>query len=210
MNDREKENREYEEFLKLFYGQHDTKQKTSEYTSETGSPQQTGQEDTKRQNTDRAFFQESGTDNTNRQINRTQSSREPGVYYRKSPRKLSRRKRRQRQIRILSVAVLVALILTIILIARSFTSDTDMLKGTWNLDGITVYKFDGKGAGSLNLPSNSYAFTYKIKDGTLAIDFENETARDMTYTFKADKNKLTLADSEGKESKTFELTKQKD
>ena len=105
-------------------------------------------------------------------------------------------------------AAIAVIIAAAVLIARF--GSTDALKGTWDLDGVTVYEFDGKGAGSLNLPSNSYAFTYEIKNGTLAIDFESEAARDTTYAFTADKNKLTLTDGEGTDSKTFELTKQKD
>ena len=94
------------------------------------------------------------------------------------------------------------------LVALFAPSKTDVLKGTWNLDGVTVYQFNGKGTGSLNLPESSYAFTYKIKDNTLAIDFKDETAQDKTYTFTAEKNKLTLTGSAAEGAKAFVLTKQ--
>lgn len=128
----------------------------------------------------------------------------------KMPRRLAAKKRRRRKIIIFSGAILAALILIAVLIACFSVRKSDILKGTWDLDGVTVYRFDGKGAGSLDLPSNSYAFTYEIKDGILSIDFESESARDKTYIFTTDKNRLFLSDSEGKETKTFELTKRGD
>ena len=72
-------------------------------------------------------------------------------------------KRRQRRLTIITVILAAVMILSIILIVKS-CSGSDVLKGTWNLDGVTVYQFDGNGHGSLNLPSNTYAFTYEIKD----------------------------------------------
>ena len=73
-------------------------------------------------------------------------------------------KRRQRRLFGASAAVLAIalLVVIIIVIARSCSvggnvlnggsvpNGTDVLNGTWNLDGITVYQFDGKGNGSLN------------------------------------------------------------
>ena len=152
-------------------------------------------------------------DNAERQVNRPQPprSRNPEANYRNTPRRTSAEKRRKQNIRMLSCAVLVVLLLTaaVILIVRSCTNAADVLRGTWDLDGITAYQFDGKGKGSLDLPDSSYAFTYEIKDGTLAIDFEDDAARDKTYTFTADKTKLTLTDNNSADAKTFELQNRK-
>lgn len=165
-------------------------------------------------NMPRRINRPNAVDNAGHQINRPQSTRGlgPGANYRNPPRKPSAKKRRQQNIRMMFCALLVLLLLTaaVILIVRSCTNSADVLKGTWDLDGITAYRFDGKGKGSLDLPDSSYAFTYEIKDGTLAIDFEDDAARDKTYTFTADKTKLTLTENSDSSSKTFELTKQKD
>ncbi len=152
----------------------------------------------------------SGTGSANGQTGSAQPAENPGTGNRKQPRKLSKKKRRRLLIRGLSVLALAALIFAVALIVRSCNGKADALKGTWDLDGVTVYYFDGKGNGSLNLPEISYAFTYSIQDGTLYIDFESEAARDREYAFTADKNTLTLTDGKGKESKTFSLTKKAD
>lgn len=159
MDDRQKENRAYEEFSKSCYREYGAEHKTERN-------------------------------------------------YRKSSRMLSAKKRRHRQIPSIFGAVLAVLILIVVLIACFNTHNSDILKGTWDLDGVTVYRFDGKGTGSLDLPGSSYAFVYEIKDDVLSIDFESEAARDKTYTFTVDKNKLMLTDGEGKGTKIFELTKQ--
>ncbi len=222
MDDREKENREHEEFLKNFHKRCGTESETAQSTPASNQPQRTGQKEPQVQNTDRTVPLKSETDECDRtcHINRQngtcnakrriQPSREPKMRRRQPPRKLAARKRRQRQIKIWSAAVFAALILAVVLIVYFCTNGTDVLKGIWDLDGVTVYQFDGKGAGSLNLPSSSYTFTYEIKDGTLAIDFESEAAQDKTYTFTVEKNKLTLKESEGADAKIFELTKRED
>ena len=50
-----------------------------------------------------------------------------------------------------SIAVIV---LIVILLCKGCTGG-DVLKGTWDLDGTTVYQFDGKGEGAMILPSNT-------------------------------------------------------
>ncbi len=62
---------------------------------------------------------------------------------------------------------------------------------------MTYYSFDGDGNGLLELPENSYAFTYSINGNVLSIDFENENIRDFTYDFKVNGKKLTLVGGEG-------------
>ena len=222
MDDREKENREHEEFLKIFHKRCGTESEIAESTPASDQPQRAGQKEPQGQNTDRAVPKKSETDeygmprHINRQSGtgnakrRIQPLREPKMHHRQLPRKLAARKRRQRRIKIWSAAVLAAIILAVVLIIVFCANSADVLKGTWDLDGVTVYRFDGKGRGSLDLPSNSYAFTYEIKDGTLAIDFESEAALDKTYIFTADKTKLSLKESEGADAKIFELTKRED
>lgn len=226
MDDREK-NKEHEEFSKFYHEQYYTGQKAEISTHAANRPQQAAQKEQQRQNAGctippkrttngygmtRQINRQGGTGNSIQQTNRTGPLQKQEMNYQKPPRKLALKKRRQRQIKILSCATLAVFILAtaIVLIVHFCANATDVLKGTWDLDGVTMYQFDGKGSGSLNLPSNNYAFTYEINDGTLIIDFESEAARDKTYTFTADKNKLTLTDNEEKESKTFELTKQND
>lgn len=202
MRDREKENREYNEFLELFHERYGTEQETAQSTPATSQLQQAEQNEPQEKSVGIPVLKESAADSEKGRTNALQHSGEQAVHSRKPFKKTNR----QRQIIGLVCVVLAVIIAAAILITRLGGIGTDALKGTWDLDGVTVYQFDGKGAGSLNLPSNSYAFTYEIKDGTLAIDFESEAARDKTYTFTTDKNKLTLTDSEG-EVKTFELTK---
>lgn len=94
-----------------------------------------------------------------------------------------------------------------LLLAESFINGEDELCGSWSPDSITVYKFDGKGSGSLNLPENSYPFTYEIKDNSLKIDFESESARDITYSFTVKGGKLSLVSVEKGKEITYLLTK---
>jgi len=118
-------------------------------------------------------------------------------------------KRRQRRLTIITVILAAVMILSIILIVKS-CSGSDVLKGTWNLDGVTVYQFDGNGHGSLNLPSNTYPFTYEIKDNELRIDFESDAARDADYTFSVKNGVLTMTGGEGsvEPGRVYELTRQ--
>ena len=107
-----------------------------------------------------------------------------------------------------SIAVIV---LIIVLLCKGCTSG-DVLKGTWDLDGTTVYQFDGKGEGTMILPSNTYTFKYTIneEEKTVSIDFDDEKATDYTYSFAVDKDSLTLYGSVGKESFEYVFTKQDD
>lgn len=193
--DTEKENREYKEFLELFHDKYGAEEKTVNSASKTDRPQPAQPKEPQKQNTGRAIPKKSETDG--RKTARRTGSK-------------SKADKARKNIRAVSFIALAAIILAIVLIAVFGNSGSDVLKGTWDLDGVTVYRFDGKGAGSLDLPSGSYAFTYKIKDNTLTIDFKSEAARDKTYTFTTDESRLTLTDTEGDAAKAFELTKQED
>lgn len=191
--DTEKENREYKEFLELFHDKYGAEEKTVNSASEADRQQSAHPKEPQKPNTGRAIPKKSETDG--RKTARRTGSK-------------SKADKARKNIRAVSFIALAAIIMAIVLIAVFGNSGSDILKGTWDLDGVTVYRFDGKGAGSLDLPSDSYAFTYKIKDNTLTIDFKSEAARDKTYTFTTDESRLTLTDTEGDAAKAFELTKQ--
>lgn len=112
------------------------------------------------------------------------------------------------------IAILAIFLICISIIVIFFTKDksdtNDILFGNWNLDDVTEYYFDGKGNGSLNLPGKAYSFTYEIKDDELSIDFENENARDITYKFVINENKLTIISDENNETIKYLLTKKND
>lgn len=68
----------------------------------------------------------------------------------------------------------------------------DKLFGTWTTDGITIYKFNGKGQGSLVTSLSRYEFNYKIKKNKLYIDFLSDKAKDANYEFSIDEDKLQI------------------
>lgn len=193
-------NREYEEFLKQFEkkyparsGNDRQRQPQRQYSTYQSVPQRTSQQ----------------------RVSTVQKTR-PTVNDRAYPRSRQHipqkrrisKKCRQRRLLGISAAVLAIILLVVlfIVIAKSCSSG-DLLIGTWDLDGITAYQFDGNGNGSLNLPDNSYSFTYKIKDNSLSIDFESEAARDVSYTFTVREEKLLLVSVEKGKEITYELTK---
>ena len=183
MNDHEKEN-EYEEFLKIFEKSHSS---GSDDTPEDTPAIHRKQPLQEPKRSTRQMPPRPGS--TSRQnsaplseypVRRTQPTRKPGMYL--SPKRKAAKKRRQRRLTIITVILVVVLILSVLLIVKSYSSGGgDVLHGTWDLDGVTVYQFDGNGHGSLNLPSNTYPFTYEIKDNELHIDFESDAARDADY-----------------------------
>ena len=77
-----------------------------------------------------------------------------------------------------------------------------------DFDGTTAYEFSGDGNGVLLLPNVTYDFTYEIKKDQISIDYENESVRDGTYTFRVEEDKLTLIGGEGtaEVGKVYELT----
>ena len=103
------------------------------------------------------------------------------------------------------------IVLIFVLLCKGCTGG-DVLKGTWDLDGTTVYQFDGKGQGAMILPSNTYSFKYTIneEEKTVSIDFDDEKATDYTYSYTVDKDSLILYGNVGKESFEYVFTKQDD
>ena len=106
------------------------------------------------------------------------------------------------------IAILAVLILIIVLIVKGCSGGTDVLKGKWDFDGTTAYEFSGDGNGVLLLPNVTYDFTYEIKKDQISIDYENESVRDGTYTFRVEEDKLTLIGGEGTAEigEVYELT----
>lgn len=144
----------------------------------------------------------------------SQLSQNPRYDLTKSER-LRRRSTRLRQQKISGWAIVgVAILLLLLMIILFFMgcAEGDVLKGTWDMDGTTVYQFEGDGKGAMILPSSTYTFNYTIneEEKTVSIDFEDEKANDYTYTFEVSKDKLILSGSEGKESFAYEFKKTKE
>ena len=147
--------REYEEIMKLF---------EQKYPESTNSDRQ--RQPQNRYSADRPVSQRTAQPSRQTVNNRTYT-RQHIPQKRRTP-----KKRKQRRLLGISAAVLAIILLAvlIIVVAKSCSSGgdvpngTDVLSGTWDIDGITVYQFDGKGNGALKLPDNTYSFTYKTKD----------------------------------------------
>ena len=208
MNDHENEN-EYEEFLKIFEKSHSSRNDETQEDTPAIHRKQPLQEP--RRSTRQMPPSPVSTSRQNSAplpeypVRRTQPTRKPGMYL--SPKRKAAKRRRQRRLTIITVILAAVMLLAIILIIKS-CSGGDVLQGTWDLDGVTIYQFDGNGNGSLNLPSNTYPFTYEIKENEVSIDFESDAARDITYTFTVEKDKLILKCMEKDQEKTYELTKE--
>lgn len=111
---------------------------------------------------------------------------------------------------IIAVAIVVLLLLAItLLFFKGYLGGGDVLKGTWSLDGITVYQFEGNGKGAMVLPSKTYTFKYTIneEEKTVTIDFEDEKAKDNSYSYQVSAQKLFLSSSVGEENIVYEFTK---
>ena len=104
------------------------------------------------------------------------------------------KKRERLAIALAAIAIVVILVVGFLLI-KSLRKDE--LFGTWSYDSITVYYFDGKGNGELQLPLGNYEFRYQITDGTVSVDFVSEAAKDAQYAYEVQGNVLTLIGSNG-------------
>ena len=111
---------------------------------------------------------------------------------------------------IVSLLALLFVVLIIVLICKGCSGRTDALAGKWDFDGTTAYEFDGKGVGTMVLPSVSYDFKYEINGNELYIDFINESVHDSTYSFTVQNNTLTLVGGNDTAipGKVYELKKQ--
>lgn len=128
----------------------------------------------------------------------------PGRYLRKKEkRRLSKKARK-----LIALCSVVILIVALAAMVMQYSATHDALRGTWDYDGTTVYKFNGDGTGALVLPDSQYDFSYSIsrRDHTVAIDFMDDSAKDHTYSFAVEGDQLTLTDTVGDESVSYTLT----
>lgn len=117
-------------------------------------------------------------------------------------------RRNTKQKKVVTWIALAILLLLVVLLCRSCLNK-DQLEGLWSIDEITSYHFNGKGRGELILPENSYAFSYKIQDNQLKVDFKSEAARDFQYAFTVEGNRLTLTGEQENQGVVYVLTKKK-
>lgn len=111
--------------------------------------------------------------------------------------RLRQRRKRQRQAAIMVVVLILLLAVLVGLIVHM--TRRDELRGTWTLDQVTAYEFDGKGHGALLLPQKHYEFDYTIDGKCLYIDFRDPTAEDTSYTYETSKDTLLLTNDNGQE-----------
>lgn len=194
--------REYEELLKQFESKYPARsdndrqrQPQSRYSEERSLSQRTPQQRTSTAQTSR----------------RPVNNRAYTGQHIPQKRRTAKKRNRCRLLGI-SAAVLAIILLAILIIvvAKSCSSGTNVLSGTWALDGTTAYQFDGNGKGAMVLHAVSYDFTYTIDGNKLVIDYKNESVHDATYEFTVDGDTLTLVGGEGTIGGTYELTKTND
>lgn len=70
--------------------------------------------------------------------------------------------------------------------------------GSWKLDNVTVYMFDGRGRGVMLTAVDNYTFLYSAQDGKLAIDFDSDGGADREYSYVVSGDSLTLTNGEQK------------
>ena len=63
--------------------------------------------------------------------------------------------------------------------------------------GFAHYEFDGKGVGTLRLPTGSHDFSYSTEQNLLTLDFAEDSAADSSYSFSVDGKSLTLDTNTG-------------
>ncbi|MBQ3266169.1 MAG: hypothetical protein IJH07_10380 [Ruminococcus sp.] len=71
-------------------------------------------------------------------------------------------------------------------------TNADELLGTWDLDGNTIYKFDGQGRGIMLTGVDNYTFIYSAQNGKLGIDMDSDGSVDREYSYTITGDKLTL------------------
>ena len=86
---------------------------------------------------------------------------------------------------------------------------SEVIVGTWSADERTSLKFMDNGNGALILADKEYAFTYKIKDDQLSLNFSSSRANDGTYTASVSEDTLELIGGKGTIGGNFELSKSK-
>ena len=84
----------------------------------------------------------------------------------------------------------------------------DELVGTWAVDEVTKYEFDGSGNGIMKLPSSEYKFTYILHNNQIYIDFESDRAKDSDYEYNIENNNKLILKGIKATSGTFEFIKE--
>lgn len=103
-------------------------------------------------------------------------------------------KKKKKSKMFLSIIIIIILI-TIFIINKEkifMNFGSNKIRGTWTTDGVTIYKFDNNGKGSLITSLSKYDFSYKINDNKIYIDFENEKAIDSSFEFSIKEDTLTI------------------
>lgn len=67
------------------------------------------------------------------------------------------------------------------------------VEGVWDLDGNTIYEFDGRGRGIMLTSVDNYTFVYSAENGELLIDMDIDGAIDTRYTYTLSGDTLTLS-----------------
>lgn len=121
----------------------------------------------------------------------------------------AKRNHRNKRIRMMCITVVSILLVLIMGLGAMLCSKNDGFKGIWDLDGTTMYEFNGSGKGAMLLPSNEYMFTYTVdeENKTISIDFASEKANDYTYTYELLRNKLILSGGDGDNYLSYVFTK---
>lgn len=78
------------------------------------------------------------------------------------------------------------------------------VEGSWSLDDVTVYEFDGQGRGIMLTAVDNYTFLYSAENGKLGIDLDTDGGNDFEYTYSVNGDTLTMT----RGGKTYTLTKQ--
>ena len=118
------------------------------------------------------------------------------------------RHRRRRKINPLFVSMVVLALLLVIGAGIGLRScGGPSIKGRWDLDGTTVYRFDSDGKGALVLMYAEYEFNYTIEGDQLYIDFIDEGALDASYTFHVEKRMLFMTGGPGDAKSEYVLNK---
>ena len=94
------------------------------------------------------------------------------------------------------IKAIIVLFFIIFIIVLFCIVHKDKLYGKWTTDGNTVYEFNGKGKGSLTVPSTKLLFSYKISKNKIHIDFIDENAEDGDYEYFIKDVKLTLTETQ--------------
>ncbi|MCI8373092.1 MAG: hypothetical protein HFI75_12020 [Lachnospiraceae bacterium] len=126
----------------------------------------------------------------------------------------SHRKNKQKRViwQYLAFSILVMLVVLCVvwLVYHMITSGKDELEGTWDIDGVTVYQFDGEGSGVLLLPSAEYRFQYNLQGQRLTIDFADQDAGDAEYEYKRKGDTLVFITGQGSHTQKITLNKLKE